>query len=231
MLYGLDQRSYWPSMMDVLILIFLENALRHPSSWWSSARRKQVLILIFLENALRPRFRKTSIIWSDSLNPYFFGKCSTAFNVIQRENVAGMSLNPYFFGKCSTAQQNKRKTKGGGGVLILIFLENALRLDMPNLDVDIIASLNPYFFGKCSTATSISSDWHHMMCLNPYFFGKCSTASNSLQTVFERRVLILIFLENALRLPANVQEEWAEMGLNPYFFGKCSTANVCNRVI
>ena len=37
-----------------------------------------------------------------SLNPYFFGKCSTAEECIA--NVTGYkSLNPYFFGKCSTA--------------------------------------------------------------------------------------------------------------------------------
>ena len=42
-------------------------------------RASQVLILIFLENALR-LFYKTCFVSNDfsGLNPYFFGKCSTA---------------------------------------------------------------------------------------------------------------------------------------------------------
>ena len=37
------------------------------------------------------------------------------------------SLNPYFFGKCSTAGKIELLVKEEGVVLILIFLENALR--------------------------------------------------------------------------------------------------------
>ena len=37
-------------------------------------------------------------------------------------------------------------------------------------------------------------------------------------------VLILIFLENALRLCKKLKKETTHLGLNPYFFGKCSTA-------
>ena len=40
-------------------------------------------------------------------------------------------------------------------VLILIFLENALRLRMNMLTFDGELSLNPYFFGKCSTALKV----------------------------------------------------------------------------
>ena len=36
-------------------------------------------------------------------------------------------LNPYFFGKCSTAPEGLPKEGGIQEVLILIFLENALR--------------------------------------------------------------------------------------------------------
>ena len=37
-------------------------------------------------------------------------------------------------------------------------------------------------------------------------------------------VLILIFLENALRLRFIMRATTTYAGLNPYFFGKCSTA-------
>ena len=41
-----------------------------------------------------------------SLNPYFFGKCSTTHeNMFCKD---GLSLNPYFFGKCSTTFITKR---------------------------------------------------------------------------------------------------------------------------
>ena len=39
-------------------------------------------------------------------------------------------------------------------VLILIFLENALRRVNNGAQVTNQVSLNPYFFGKCSTASS-----------------------------------------------------------------------------
>ena len=67
-----------------------------------------------------------NIIALKRLNPYFFGKCSTAAS---NELVGRVrdSLNPYFFGKCSTATSyDKNKS--------------------------ICSGLNPYFFGKCSTA-------------------------------------------------------------------------------
>ena len=38
----------------------------------------------------------------NGLNPYFFGKCSTAGDILELDSV-DTSLNPYFFGKCSTA--------------------------------------------------------------------------------------------------------------------------------
>ena len=61
-------------------------------------------------------------------------------------------------------------------VLILIFLENALR--QSNFDME----------GLPRTG------------LNPYFFGKCSTAFLTVhEKTFDAFVLILIFLENALR--------------------------------
>ena len=65
------------------------------------------------------------------LNPYFFGKCSTASGPSVEINAFNKGLNPYFFGKCSTAAKNPR-TGEMGTVLILIFLENALR---PSKDV------------------------------------------------------------------------------------------------
>ena len=87
-----------------------------------------------------------------SLNPYFFGKCSTAKRRLATEGYSSGSLNPYFFGKCSTATQNVPQPHYVEGVLILIFLENALRLDGRNPMNEVVNSLNPYFFGKCSTA-------------------------------------------------------------------------------
>ena len=57
----------------------MENALR-PAKW---GHRKQevvfVLILIFLENALRPGAGLIDGVLVRGLNPYFFGKCSTAY--------------------------------------------------------------------------------------------------------------------------------------------------------
>ena len=135
-------------------------------------------------------------------------------------------------------------------VLILIFLENALRQNKVMSKKNLVSSLNPYFFGKCSTANSETNLTDLLNCLNPYFFGKCSTAvrKNS-QRQKDFRVLILIFLENALRpiflaaMPnisnlvliliflENALRRWelnkfvkSNFGLNPYFFGKCSTA-------
>ena len=63
-------------------------------------------------------------------------------------------LNPYFFGKCSTAKHYYCIRKGVQMVLILIFLENALRHPyFRNIIINFL-SLNPYFFGKCSTANN-----------------------------------------------------------------------------
>ena len=66
------------------------------------------------------------------LNPYFFGKCSTAAAETVSTVVEPKCLNPYFFGKCSTAED-----------------ETCSNAKVPT-------SLNPYFFGKCSTAREIS---------------------------------------------------------------------------
>ena len=86
------------------------------------------------------------------------------------------SLNPYFFGKCSTASVIWNATLLKVIVLILIFLENALRHKKKLVSSVVNFSLNPYFFGKCSTATTFQR----------------LQAKNT-------KVLILIFLENALR--------------------------------
>ena len=70
-------------MPQVLILIFLENALRQ-NVFPIINQLKKVLILIFLENALRLANKKHPMDFiTRSLNPYFFGKCSTAVNFIQ----------------------------------------------------------------------------------------------------------------------------------------------------
>ena len=88
----------------------------------------KVLILIFLENALRRTYRGLKVRFVSGLNPYFFGKCSTAH---KKQEVVFKSED----------------------VLILIFLENALRRDLINPEFNFTECLNPYFFGKCSTAT------------------------------------------------------------------------------
>ena len=61
------------------------------------------------------------------LNPYFFGKCSTARMQEDVDMWRWDSLNPYFFGKCSTALYDAYIDGIKLDVLILIFLENALR--------------------------------------------------------------------------------------------------------
>ena len=68
-----------------------------------SVAAKAVLILIFLENALRHYLARFEVCKVDGrLNPYFFGKCSTA-PMNEVVNIFCKGLNPYFFGKCSTA--------------------------------------------------------------------------------------------------------------------------------
>ena len=109
-------------------------------------------------------------------------------------------LNPYFFGKCSTASQDVIYSLLKKGVLILIFLENALRLNMLTFDGELISGLNPYFVGKCSTAAQVVNQTTEVFRLNPYFVGKCSTATCLQRTSF------------------------IGGSLNPYFVGKCSTA-------
>ena len=64
---------------NVLILIFLENALRLNDGYCYHSDTS-VLILIFLENALRHNVTNLAWGWDYCLNPYFFGKCSTAFS-------------------------------------------------------------------------------------------------------------------------------------------------------
>ena len=64
---------------------------------------------------------------ASGLNPYFFGKCSTAVPSYTAKKPRTGGLNPYFFGKCSTATKKLIRKS-------------------------ILQSLNPYFFGKCSTA-------------------------------------------------------------------------------
>ena len=53
MLYGVHTAGFNNNDELVLILIFLENALRHSGNYRKSYFFKFVLILIFLENALR----------------------------------------------------------------------------------------------------------------------------------------------------------------------------------
>ena len=111
-----------------------------------------------------------------------------------------ISLNPYFFGKCSTAKHSMLGLLPEQLVLILIFLENALRPWRGGTHNAHEYGLNPYFFGKCSTARQYVPCPSNSKSLNPYFFGKCSTAYLQSESRRQRR------------------------GLNPYFFGKCSTA-------
>ena len=103
MLYGINKYKPLGAAQSVLILIFLENALRLFKIILISKLSSIVLILIFLENALR-----------QSANIDLGGKFSKG-------------LNPYFFGKCSTAFEKVYKCTQNYIVLILIFLENALR--------------------------------------------------------------------------------------------------------
>ena len=87
------------------------------------------------------------------------------------------SLNPYFFGKCSTAIQLMAQSKFCANVLILIFLENALRqilsLGLDDFNVVLILIFLENALRQCYTQGGVP---------------------------IEVQVLILIFLENALRL-------------------------------
>ena len=82
-------------------------------------------------------------------------------------------LNPYFIGRCS------------------------LRLGRWTIQ-SMLLCLNPYFIGRCSlrslnTLRTRPTD----MRLNPYFIGRCSLRQQLRCRVHERRVLILILLEDA----------------------------------
>ena len=138
------------------------------------------------------------------------------------------SLNPYFFGKCSTAKSCNTGMSRQRKVLILIFLENALRLHCLVQKQCLSISLNPYFFGKCSTA------WTEYGCesvlyngLNPYFFGKCSTALYILGKLWSKCKQSLnpyFFGKCSTAMQMYVRGYKRCICLNPYFFGKCSTA-------
>ena len=78
MLYGRLRGVILKKDSGVLILIFLENALRQTITLFIPEENIEVLILIFLENALRHIKRLKRYEYTSSLNPYFFGKCSTA---------------------------------------------------------------------------------------------------------------------------------------------------------
>ena len=53
MLYGRQKTKFWIKRNTVLILILLENALRHETGLFHYNGDANVLILILLENALR----------------------------------------------------------------------------------------------------------------------------------------------------------------------------------
>ena len=78
MLYGSNYKPLSVYCKSVLILIFLENALRLVFPIGITFVVIIVLILIFLENALRLPIEVQVLYNNISLNPYFFGKCSTA---------------------------------------------------------------------------------------------------------------------------------------------------------
>ena len=119
------------------------------------------------------------------------------------------SLNPYFFGKCSTAHGNRNNTEIPRRVLILIFLENALRQGIVVQKYYIIYHVLILIFLENALRLFITvAQWKEYGCLNPYFFGKCSTAHIiKRKTKKCKTVLILIFLENALRLALQMQKK------------------------
>ena len=86
------------------------------------------------------------------------------------------SLNPYFFGKCSTAIQLMAQSKFCANVLILIFLENALR-QILSLGLDDFNVVLILIFLENALRLKVGINLHYKYkSLNPYFFGKCSTA-------------------------------------------------------
>ena len=90
-----------------------------------------------------------------SLNPYFFGKCSTAGVIITQCNKDRQVLILIFLENALRLDECCTQRTKTSIVLILIFLENALRPTTTYVVAAAIGhSLNPYFFGKCSTALS-----------------------------------------------------------------------------
>ena len=89
-----------------------------------------------------------------------------------------------------------------------------------------VNSLNPYFFGKCSTAAAEAAVcfWEVIVLILIFLENALRHCFMLLGRSAYHKVLILIFLENALRPQEFVDNKPATISLNPYFFGKCSTA-------
>ena len=86
---------------EVLILLFLEDALRGRFCGWRWLQGCHVLILLFLEYALRDLQKLVLGKTARGLNPSFFGRCS-ARPVLWLEMATRVPrLNPSFFGICS----------------------------------------------------------------------------------------------------------------------------------
>ena len=105
MLYGGNAKSIEFEGNAVLILIFLENALRHNGVSRLEIFTNEVLILIFLENALRLDLLRDSNFFNIVLILIFL---ENALRPLQGmvSTQSRRCLNPYFFGKCSTALGN-----------------------------------------------------------------------------------------------------------------------------
>ena len=80
-----------------------------------------------MEDTLRDRVGEKKIHESVSLNPYYNGRYSTR----QMQNVESCMvrrLNPYYNGRYSTSTRSKRFKQDFWRVLILIIMEDTLRV-------------------------------------------------------------------------------------------------------
>ncbi len=109
-------------------------------------------------------------------------------------------------------------------VLILILMEDALRVTNKVMKKFKECCLNPYSDGRCSKSAQIAKrEDSKSVCLNPYSDGRCSKRTPSAWGILEWvNVLILILMEDALRGMKKSSRSLSKTSLNPYSDGRCS---------
>ena len=130
-------------------------------------------------------------------------------------------LNPCFNGRYSQRALNSEHTKRSLCVLILVLMEDTLRVNQ-RLWTRSIQSLNPCFNGRYSQSLGVASKENRNGGLNPCFNGRYSQSfrENFRSSIFA--VLILVLMEDTLRVVFKKDILSINIGLNPCFNGRYS---------